>query len=119
MSSNTTKIVNNQIQFPLSKKSAFLIANKDCNLKTDFCKNDTRNISYLFFSNSKITSKTYNNESYWHIKITDGDISWASCDENYNLEHYDGFFTANDLKKLQCLVNINTGEYKYFPENID
>lgn len=102
----------NKFQIPISEKDAFMIANLDENLKTDFCKNDNRNISYINFNNYNIDQITYNNELHWHIEITKGDISWIDDYETFS----DGFLVDEDLKKLQCLININTGKYLYFPQ---
>lgn len=108
---NSITKTDNSIQYPISQHTAFVIANQDQNLKTDFCKNDNRHISYLNFNDYNIKQINYNNEPHWHIEITKGDISWIDDYETLS----DGFLIEEDLKKLQCLVNINTGKYKYFP----
>lgn len=97
-------------EYPISKFKAFKIANENPNLRADFCRNDERKISYLSFKDCEIKLKNYNNDSYWHIQITKGDISWIEYEDDF----YDGVLDADDCKKLQCLVNVNTGEYLYF-----
>ena len=32
---------------------------------------------------------------------------------------WDGWASENDLNLLQCLVDVNTGEYIYFPQKKD
>lgn len=106
--------------YPISQYEAFQIANKNCNLKTDFYRNTLKNISYLYFSNCDVDLKTINDKKYWQIKITDGEISWLEYNEDetdsFNAPIFcDGYFGEDDFEKLQCLVDVETGEYTYFP----
>lgn len=96
--------------YPVSKREAVMIAGQSKNLKSDFCRQDDRNIGYIGFNSQDIELKEYNNEKYWHIKVKDADISWYDTDSD---EYCDGFAQEDDLKKLQCLVNVQTGKYIY------
>lgn len=98
-------------KYRINKLDAFLIACKDCNLKSDYTKTDNRRITFITFNNYKIKLIHHKDQPYWFIKITDGDISWFDEDTMY-----DGFFDENDLKKLQCYINANTGEYFYYED---
>ena len=41
-----------------------------------------------------------------------GEISGMKITDKYD-ECWDGFFSKNDLKLLQCYIDVNTGEYYY------
>lgn len=97
--------------YKISRKDAFNVANKDENLKNDFCRQDSRNITNIVFNKFDIDLMDYNNEKYWHVKILDGEISWYDQKSNTSC---DGEISKKDLEKLQCLVNVNTGDYLYF-----
>lgn len=108
-------------KFPISEYKAFQIANKNQNLKSDFYRNSDNNITYLSFDNCKINLKTIGEDTFWHIKITDGEMSWVELDyslddEIPNTIFCDGTFSDEDYELLQCLINVKTGEYKYFPK---
>lgn len=110
-------------EYTISKYEAFQIANQNGNLKTDFCKNTFENITYLYFSNCTVDLLKANDKKYWHVKITDGKMSWVTseedeADEFSNLTFCDGTFSKEDFEKLQCLIDVETGEYTYFPVNI-
>lgn len=96
-------------RFPISQRKAFKIAEADQNLKTDFYKKDKRHITYLSFDDFYVDLVERNGEKYWLVQITEGDISWIDGDTCC-----DGWLGKDDCSKLQCLVNANTGEYKYF-----
>ena len=107
-------------KFPFSEYHAFQIANENKNLKSDFCRNFNKKITYLDFTDCKIELKTIDKDTFWHIMITDGEMSWValeySTDEEIpNTIFCDGTFSEEDLNILQCLINVKTGEYKYFP----
>ncbi|MBR3614761.1 MAG: hypothetical protein IKL55_06245 [Clostridia bacterium] len=102
--------------FPISQYQAFKLAEQDGNLKSDFFKNADLFISYLDFTDCKIELIKKDNKQYWLIKITDGDISSIYTDEEGNSTFTDGKLGEDSLKKLQCLIDVNTGEYIYYPE---
>lgn len=103
-------------EFPISQYQAFKIAERNENLKSDFFRNADEYISYLDFTDCKIELLKLNDKQYWHIKITNGDVSSIYTDEFGNSTFTDGTFGEESLKKLQCLVDVNTGEYIYYPE---
>ncbi len=100
--------------YPILRSEAFKIANRNQNLKSDFCRNDKRDISYLSFDKWDIDIKKIDDNTYWKVQILKGDISWIK-NENKCTTNFDGFLVEKDLKKLCCLINVETGEYKYFP----
>lgn len=113
--------------YPISQYQAFQIANKNCNLKTDYKKNADKCIVSLDFSDFKIDLINSNNKKkYWLIKITEGDYKYVT--PYYDEEDDDDdilfrsdvsahrFLDKKDLKKLQCLIDVNTGEYIYYPK---
>ena len=103
-------------KYPISQYDAFEIAYKDDNLKNDYFKRDKRNITNIEFKNCDITLKEIEENPFWHIRITDGEVSWIEGSKYQ--EDCDGVFDEKDLEKLQCLVNAKTGEYKYLNKPI-
>ena len=101
--------------YPISQKEAFLIANYDENLKTDFCKLKKANITYLYFEKAKVVPVTLLEQTFWHVQILSGEISGMKSTKNYDY-HWDGTFSKNDLKLLQCYIDVNTGEYFYLED---
>ena len=111
--------LNKNSKYPISEYQAFQIANENQNLKTDYYRNSDKRITYLNFTNCKIKLLTKSKKKYWHIKITEGKVSWIDYDEE-NTDEFpepifcDGFLIKEDFKKLQCLIDVNTGEYIYY-----
>lgn len=103
-------------EFPISQYRAFKIAEQNENLKSDFFRNADKYISYLDFTDCKIELLKLNDKQYWYIKITDGEVSSIYTDEFGNSTFADGTFGEESLKMLQCLVDVNSGEYIYYPE---
>ena len=102
--------------FNISKSDAFYIANQNENLKTDYYRRRKGNITYIGFNDKSIKLVSLNNKKYWQIQILDGEVSGI----DYNGEYetcWDGFFSKSDLKKLRCLIDVDTGEYIYYPIN--
>ena len=97
--------------FPINQQKAFYIAKQDQNLKTDFVKQINKQYTGIFFNNYKIDLVTKNNRQYWHIKITDTDVSWV---EDNTL--CDGFLLADELELLQCYIDVKTGQYIYYKD---
>ncbi len=98
--------------YPISQKEAFAIANRDENLKTDFWKRKKDNITYLFFEKARVHPVELLDHVFWHVEILSGEISGMKITDKYD-ECWDGFFSKNDLKLLQCYIDVNTGEYYY------
>lgn len=101
--------------FPILRSKALEIANRDENLKTDYCRNTSRgNISYICFTDKKIEVVEIENKKYWQIQILSGDVSGMEVNRNgsYN---WDGWLGDKDLNLLRCLVDVETGEYIYYP----
>lgn len=116
---NPIEKLNKKNKYPISEYQAFQIANENQNLKSDYCRNTYEKITYLNFTNCTIKLLTKNKKKYWHIKITGGKKSWIDFNEENNKKFtetifYDGFLIEEDFKKLQCLIDVNTGEYTYY-----
>lgn len=109
------KQLDEKYNYPILRSEAFKIAIRNQNLKSDFCRNDKRDISYLSFDKWDIDIKKIDDNTYWKVQILKGDISWIK-NENKCTTNFDGFLVEKDLKKLCCLINVETGEYKYFPK---
>ena len=106
----------NPYNFNISKSDAFYIANKNENLKTDYYRRRKGNITYIGFNDKSIKLVSLNNKKYWQIQILDGEVSGIDYDGKYET-CWDGFFGKSDLKKLSCLIDVDTGEYSYYPVN--
>lgn len=106
--------VDENYDFTVSKNEAYEIASESNNLNSDFCKNDNRNITYLRFNSYDTNLFVIDNTKYWKVQIIAGDISWIEYADEF-ATNYDGFLIEEDLEKLCCLINVETGEYKYFP----
>ncbi len=103
--------------FSITKAKAFEIADEDENLKTDYCRNNIKdNISYLYFSKKNMKVVKLDDKKYWQIQILDGEISGVNYRRN-STECWDGTFDKEDLKLLRCLVDVETGEYIYYPND--
>lgn len=102
--------------FPIKRSMAINIAQKNNTLKTDFCRNSDRiGISFLEFDNYTIDVIEKNEKKYWQFQVLSGDISWIEYDRN-NETYCDGMLEKDDLKFLRCLINVESGDYIYFPD---
>lgn len=102
--------------YPIKKSTVEYIVNKDDKLKSDFCKNtDRRSITYLSFDDSVISLVEIDSKKYWQYQVTKGDISWIEFSKHGNT-FCDGMLVNNDFKLLKCLIDVETGEYTYYPE---
>lgn len=103
--------------FPISENQAIEIAERNENLKTDYCKHTNRGaISYLSFEDRKVDLVEIYNKKYWQIQILAGDVSGMSVTDKEDY-CWDGWLGKDDLKKLRCLIDVQTGEYIYYPVN--
>lgn len=101
--------------FPIKKSQAIEIAQRNENLKTDYIKNTNRGyITYLNFENKKVKIVKKNNKKYWQLQVISGDVSGIKVDTDGDI-HWDGWLGKEDLKKLRCLIDVETGEYIYYP----
>lgn len=101
--------------YPILRSKAINIAKENNTLKTDFCRNsNNKGISYLGFNTYKIEIIEKGNKIYWQFTVLDGHISWIENTDS-STTYYDGKLSDNDLKYLRCLIDVNTGEYIYFP----
>lgn len=105
-------------QYPISPYQAFKIAELNNNLKSDYFRTACKYISYLDFTNCNVDLVDGNNGSkYWFVKITEAKFSSISISEDdFSTTCCDGKLGKNDLKNLQCLIDVNTGEYIYYPK---
>ena len=107
----------NPYGFKISEAEALEIANRNENLKSDFCRNSRRKyITYLRFDQTEIGIVKLEGKKYWQIQILDGDISGIDYKDEEEC-FWDGFFGKDDLRKLRCLIDVGTGEYIYYPKS--
>ncbi len=100
--------------YKIDQEEAFLIASKDANLKTDYTRNSKYRITYLNFRSYQSGIVKKNNHTYWYIIITEADFSCAMHDEFGCLVLADGTIKdEEELKKLRCYVDTQTGKYYY------
>ena len=109
----------NQHKYKISVRRALEIANKAETLKTDFYKKYWQErkefITYLEFKDKKIDYIELNNRGYWQIQVTFGRISGRRGKEGKIW--WDGFIDEETSKLLRCLIDVETGEYRYYPYN--
>ena len=116
--SNDDKKEDDNYAYPILRSIAISIARKNNTLKTDFCRNSNRKgITYLGFNKYSIDVIEIKNKTYWIFQVLDGEISWIEY-QNKRETSCDGNFTEDDLKYLRCLIDVNNGEYIYYP-NVD
>ena len=102
-------------EYKISPYEAFQIASRNENLKTNYFRSSDKFISYLHFTDCDYELVDGDNgKKYWLIKITNGDVSSIYTDEELNTTFTDGTFGKDDLKKLQCLIDVEKGDYIYF-----
>ncbi len=104
--------------YPISRQQAINIAKENENLKSDFLKL-AKEKKYSYFSFSKIEAEIFNKDdrTYWMIQVVDGNLSWVEFAEDGETIFVDGTFTEEEFKQLRCLIDVETGEYIYYPDN--
>ena len=101
--------------FPISRSQALEIANRNENLKSDFCRNTKlKSITWLSFQDKEINVIEKDNKKYWQIQITEAEVSGCEIRRTYEY-NWDGVCGKKDLKLLRCLIDVQTGEYIYYP----
>ncbi len=116
---NKIELLKKNSIYPISPYQAFKIAEENHNLKSDYFRNADKFISYLDFTDCKIDLVDGSNENkYWLIQVTEGKFSSISSsdDDDLTTTYIDGFLTKKDFKLLRCLIDVNTGEYIYYPK---
>ena len=102
--------------YPIKKSKAEEIANRDDTLKTDFCRNSNRkSVTYLSFNDTSLEVIEKDGKKYWQYQVTEGDISWIEFGKHGNT-FCDGWLGGDDFKWLRCLIDVETGEYIYYPQ---
>lgn len=102
--------------FPISKQKAKEIAQRNNTLKTDFTRNSKREgITFIGLYNATVELIEKNEKKYWQYEVLSGDISWMEFDERGDT-FCDGGLTEEDLKLLRCLIDVETGDYTYYPK---
>lgn len=102
--------------FPIKRSMAINIAQKNNTLKTDFCRNsDRKGISFLGFDNYTIDVIEKNEKKYWQFQVLSGDISWMNFEKSGTI-YCDGQLGEDDFKSLRCLIDVESGDYIYYPD---
>lgn len=109
---------NDDTTYPISKATAIDIASENQNLKSDFLRNTTyRHVSWLSFNDFFVKLVEVNNRKYWNIQVCSADISHMYYNyEEDSTYHSDGWVGEENLAKLSCLIDVQTGEYIYSPK---
>ncbi len=106
----------NQHEYKISVRKALNIANKDETLKTDLFKKYKQEkqefITYLEFRDKKIDYIELNGRGYWQIQVTSGEIAGRGGKEDLR---WHGRIDEETSKLLRCLIDVETGEYIYYP----
>lgn len=109
----------NQHKYKVSVRRALKIANKDETLKTDFMKKNWQErqevITYIKFRDKKVDYIELNGRGYWQIQVTSGDISGRRGEKGEIWWH--GSIVEETSNLLRCLIDVETGEYRYYPYN--
>lgn len=94
-------------KYPITEYEALKIAKK--HLTKEYIKILNNNdITYISLYLKIIKIIEYNTKKYYYIKASGGDISGVEKDTYWDRE-----ITKEECKKLRCLIDVNTGEYKY------
>ncbi len=103
--------------YPVTQRDAIKIADENENLKTDFVRNTYtyKNITWLSFNNYHVELKKVNERKYWNVQVKDADISYV-INHIDGTEFCDGYVSNENLAKLNCLIDVQTGEYIYSPK---
>ncbi len=93
--------------YPITEYEALSIAKKELTKAyIEDCSSSI--ITYVSLFLEVINVIKYNNNNYYYIKATGGDISGADNDTSWDRE-----VTKEECKKLKCLVDVNNGKYIY------
>ena len=108
------ELEDSKYDFPIKRSQAIGIANRNKNLKTDYCKNSSKLITYLSFNKFDVDVVEKNDRKYFQVQVKGGEISWVEDDS-----YYDGdlCYEGEDEDILRCLIDVETGEYIYYPKN--
>ncbi len=102
--------------YPIKRSMAEEIARKSFTLKTDFCRNSKReNITFLGFDDYSIDIIEKEGKKYWQYQVFNGDISWIEK-SRWGETFCDGKLCDEDLNYLRCLIDVETGDYTYYPD---
>ena len=103
--------------FKIKKSQAFNIADLDENLKSDYYKNTKRegNIT-LLFNDNRVKLINLDGRKYWCVQILDADVNGITYVSEE--EEDENRFSTEDMKILRCLIDVETGEYVYYPYEI-
>lgn len=103
--------------FKIKKNQAFNIADLDENLKSDYYKNTKRegNIT-LLFNDNRVKLINLDGRKYWCVQILDADVNGITYVSEE--EEDENRFSTEDMKILRCLIDVETGEYVYYPYEV-
>ena len=108
----------NESSFKIKMADAFNIVGVADRLKADFLKHTKRvgEITSLNFNDNSTKLLTINGRNYWCVQIIDADI--LEKDACITDEDSDNGFTTDDMLFLRCLIDVETGEYVYYPYKV-
>ena len=107
--------------FKIKKSDAFNLAGVAEKLKADFLKNTKRvgEITSLYFHDKSTKLIKVNGRNYWCVQILDADILENTDLDSQMDEERDMSFTTEDMLFLRCLIDVETGEYVYYPYEVN
>ena len=110
---------NRKYPYKINKKLAIEIANKDYTLKNDFLKNTNQNeISYVTFYDYITDIVERNKKKYWQIQVNKGKYTWVEINKK-RVKHNERELNEDDFKILRCLIDVQNGDYIYYPNTED
>lgn len=115
---NNIENLDRNSEYYISPYQAFKIAEQSNHLKSDFFRNTNQYTSYLDFTDCNVELVDGDNgKKYWLVKITKGKFSSISYNEDDDSTIFsDGRLNKDDFNLLQCLIDVNTGEYIFYPQ---
>ena len=103
-----------ECSLPVSERDAVRIAEADENLRSDFAKNSPDSPTSYSIRSEDVNTAIKDGKEYWLVQVTE--CMFGGCyEEGDALCFYDGEFNEEELDKLRCLIEKETGAYIYYP----
>lgn len=118
--------------YPVTREAAKKIASKSKNLRRDYSQM-TNNTIGILFDRMEVRAVSKKGRAYWQVQVLSA--TTYDCvepdEEDMNffqkliyrhspgdfMEHLDGeIYEKEDLDLLRCLIDMQTGEYIYYPK---
>lgn len=103
-----------EYELPISKRDAVEIAEADENLRSDFAKNSPDSPTSYSIRSERVNTAIKDGKEYWLVQVTKC-MFGGSYEVNGEECYHDGYFNEEQLDKLRCLIDKETGAYIYYP----